>query len=175
MFQELQQQELHPNVLQWLDIDSDQEGATIVQAQPRAGSSGTPEQQNLASNNIAAQGEDSSLGHTASETPTVASQSTVGANSCRHQVAHQPVEARPWSDFEDEHTQANNTASTAASTQHRTVDIRTLQAAALPPTHHPRQRRTLWDSWRLNPRPTNEIIFLTVWLRVLREQDYETR
>ena len=96
MLQELQQQELHPNLLQWLEIDSDQEGATIVQAQPRAGSSGTPEQQNPSSNDIEAQGEGSSLGRNPSETPTAGSQSTAGANSYMRQVAHQPIEAGPW-------------------------------------------------------------------------------
>ena len=113
MLQQQQQQDQHPNLLEWLEMDTDQAEATTAQAQPSSGSSGTPEQQNPSSNDIEAQGEGSSLGRNSSETPTAGSQSTAGANSYMRQVAHQPIEAGPWADIEDAHTQASNTPSTA--------------------------------------------------------------
>ena len=173
-FDALQQPVRHPDIFRWLEADPPLEVTTAVPAQAQDGSRGTTEQRDLSSGNLEEQDEGISSELTASETATVGAQRATVASRHTSQAPHHQLEANPWSDFEDELTQASNTSSTAASTQHRTVDIRTLQAAALPPTHHPRQRRTLWDSWRLNPRPTNEIIFLTVWLRVLREHDYGT-
>ena len=166
MFDPPQQPSQHLDIYRWLN-DIPLEATTAAPPQAQAGSRGTAEQRDLSACDLQDhQDQDQGITpeHTASVTATVGALRVMAASMHRNQAPPQHLEENAWADFAEDLTQASSATSTAASSLHPISNT----------PHHPRQRRTLWDSWRFNPRPATEDLFLATWLKALREHDFGT-